>query len=319
MTTESPLAVGRDSRSALYHPALFYGSQEEYLVGVGTYVRDALAEGQPVLVAVPGPSLVLLREELGAEDARVTWVDMTLAGRNPGRILSLLQDFADRRAGAHDRVSIVGEPIWVGRTPAEAWEATRSEALINLAFEGREIGILCPYDTALPVEVLAQAYRTHPVVRGLGPYGASSRYSDPHEVCRDCDSPLPEPGEAVVVAFDETGLGRARDEADRWAAAAGLSSAGRADWLLAVGEATSNSVRHGGGRGRLRMWREGDELIAEISDRGTLADPLTGLRRPDPVAAAGGRGVWIMHQLCDLVEIRAVSQGLVLRLHLGLK
>jgi anti-sigma regulatory factor (Ser/Thr protein kinase) len=319
MTTQTNVAADPGRRSPFFHPALFYSTPREYLAGVGSFVREAVADEQPVLVAVPGPGLALLREELGDDGTDVSWVDMTLAGRNPGRILSMLQEFADRPRGAHNRVSIVGEPIWVGRTPAEAAEATRHEALINLAFEGRDASILCPYDTGLPEDVLSLAYRTHPVVGGPGPYRASSRYSEPHDVCRDCDLPLPEPADAVSVAFDEGGLGQARDEADRWAAAAGMASVRRADWLLAVGEATSNSVRHGGGSGRLRMWREGEDLIAEVSDQGVLADPLTGRRRPDPFAAAGGRGVWIMHQLCDLVEIRAEAGGLVLRLHLTRK
>ncbi|MFD3549898.1 anti-sigma factor RsbA family regulatory protein [Streptomyces sp. NPDC058655] len=316
MTTYGPTSAGPGRQDAFYHPALFYGTQDEYLDGVGTFVQDALDREDPVLVAVPGPRLPLLQDRVQGDRERVTWVDMHEAGRNPGRILSMLQEFADR-AGDAPRVSVVGEPIWVGRTPAEAWEATRHEALINLAFTGRPVSILCPYDTALPGEVLAQAYRTHPVVGDPGAYRASSHYTDPHEVSRDCDIPLPEPKDAVVVPFGERRLAFVRDEADRWAADAGLPQARRTDWILAIAEATSNSVRHGGGRGILRLWCADGEFIAEISDQGMLADPLTGRRRPDPRGANGGRGVWIMHQLCDLVEIRAGVQGLVLRLHMG--
>ncbi|MET9800852.1 sensor histidine kinase [Streptomyces sp. NPDC006368] len=318
MTTNSRAADRSDGRTPFFHPALFYATENEYLDGVGTFVRGALDGEQPVLVAVPGQRLQLLKGGLDDNDKHITWVDMTQAGRNPGRILSMLQEFADRPENAHKPVSIVGEPIWVGRTPAESWEATRHEALINLAFEGRDVSILCPYDTALPEDVLAQAYRTHPVVGDPAAYRASSRYTDPHEVCRDCDTPLPEPRDATDVAFGEEDLARTRDEADHWAATAGLPPERRTDWLLAIGEATGNSVRHGGGHGRLRMWRANGEIVAEISDRGRLADPLTGRRRPDPYAPTGGRGVWIMHQLCDLVEIRAAAQGLVLRLHMRL-
>jgi anti-sigma regulatory factor (Ser/Thr protein kinase) len=313
----APRPVG--GHGAFFHPALFYGTDDEYTDGVGAFVRGALEDGRRLLVAVPGRRLSLLRDTLGDCREQITWVDMAREGRNPGRILSMLQDFADRHLDASAPVSIVGEPIWVGRTPAEAWEATRHEALINLAFAGRPAGILCPYDTALPEEVLAQAHRTHPVVGGPDAYRASPRYADPRDVCRDCDVPLPEPPDAVVVPFGERELARTRDEAERWAAAAGLPPARRPDWLLAVSEATGNSVRHGGGRGTLRMWRTGRELVAEVSDQGRLDDPLTGRRRPDPRAPTGGRGVWIMHQLCDLVEIRAAAQGLVLRLHIGLE
>ncbi|WP_299538771.1 sensor histidine kinase [uncultured Streptomyces sp.] len=316
MTTYGPISAGPGRQPAFHHPALFYGTTDEYLDGVGAFVQDALAREHSVLVAVPAQRLSLLRD-LVEDQGRVTWVDMRQAGRNPGRILSMLQEFADR-ADSLTRASIVGEPIWVGRTPAEAAEATRHEALINLAFTGRSASILCPYDTALPEDVLAQAHRTHPVVGEPGAYRASPRYTDPHEVCRDCDTPLPEPSDAVVVPFDEQRLAFVRDEADSWAAAAGLPPARRTDWLLAIGEATGNSVRHGGGSGTLRMWRTDGEIVAEIRDQGLLADPLTGRRRPDPRAASGGRGVWIMHQLCDLVEIRAAAPGLVLRLHMGL-
>ncbi|MFD7301040.1 anti-sigma factor RsbA family regulatory protein [Streptomyces pharetrae] len=317
MTMNSRAADRAGQQAPFFHPALFYNSDKEYVGGVGDFVRGALDEERPVLVAVPGPRLKLLKDVLDGDHGHVTWVDMSQAGRNPGRILSMLQEFADHPGHGHKPVSIVGEPIWVGRTPAESWEATRHEALINLAFEGRSVSILCPYDTALAEEVLAQAHRTHPVVGDSVAYRASSGYIDPHEVCRDCDTPLPEPQDAVVIAFGEEDLARTRDEADRWAATAGLPPERRTDWLLAIGEATSNSVRHGGGRGRLRMWRADGEVVAEISDRGRLSDPLTGRRRPDPYAPTGGRGVWIMHQLCDLVEIRAAAQGLVLRLHMG--
>lgn len=319
MTTDPGTADGSDRQAPFFHPALFYDTESEYLDGVGTFVRGALDEGQRVLVAVPGRRLQLLKDVLDDDRKRIAWVDMTRAGRNPGRILSMLQEFADRPGNAHGRVSIVGEPVWVGRTPAESREATRHEALINLAFEGRAVSILCPYDTTLPGDVLAQAYRTHPVVGDPAAYRASPRYSDPYAVCADCDTPLPEPQDATVVAFGEEELARTRDRADRWAAAAGLPPERRTDWVLAVGEATSNSVRHGGGRGRLRMWCADGEIVAEISDRGRLTDPLTGRRRPDPYAPTGGRGVWIMHQLCDLVEIRAAAQGLTLRLHMELK
>ncbi|CAM5366430.1 sensor histidine kinase [Streptomyces atroolivaceus] len=319
MTTYGPASAGLGRQAAFYHPALFYGTEGEYLDGVGTFVQDALDREHSVLVAVPGPHLPLLQDLVEGNRKHVTWVDMRQAGRNPGRILSMLQEFADRAVDARTQASIVGEPIWVGRTPAEAWEATRHEALINLAFTGRPVSILCPYDTALPEDVLAQAHRTHPVVGAPGAYRASPRYTDPHEVCCDCDTPLPEPPDAVVVPFGERALASVRDEADRWAAAAGLPPVRRTDWLLAIGEATANSVRHGGGRGTLRLWCADGELVAEIRDRGRLADPLMGRRRPDPRAAAGGRGVWIMHQVCDLVEFRAVEQGLVLRLHMGLE
>ncbi|MEV5428028.1 sensor histidine kinase [Streptomyces sp. NPDC052701] len=317
MTTQDRPVHPARQRTGFFHPAFFYATEEEYLDGVGAFVRAGAAQGRPLLVAVPGPRLRLLQDALGSERKEITWVDMRQAGRNPGRILSMLQEFADRHGDRYP--SIVGEPIWIGRTPAETLEATRHEALINLAFAQRHAAILCPYDAALPEGVLAYARRTHPVVGDGGGYRPSPQHADPREVCRDCDTPLPEPDDAMVVHFGEAELAHARETADRWAGAAGLSPKRRTDWLLAVSEAVSNSVRHGGGRGALRLWRAGDRLVAEIKDRGRLADPLTGRRRPDPLSPSGGRGVWMMHQLSDLVEIRDVPDGLVVRLHMEIE
>ncbi|MCS0604333.1 sensor histidine kinase [Streptomyces sp. LP11] len=299
-----------------HHPALLYATDEDYLDGVGGFIRSDAVRGRPVLVAVPGERMRLLKDALGADHPGVTWIDMRQAGRNPGRILSMLLDFADR--GGSRRLSIVSEPVWADRRPAEIREAIRTEALINLAFAHPGTTVLCPYDTALPEPVLAQVHRTHAALAGPGDHRPSPAYTDPHEICRDCDTPLPEPESPLVLRFGEHGLARARDAARNWAETAGMTAHRRTDWLLAVSEATSNSVRHGGGHGTLRLWRTGDTLIAETRDRGRLTDPLVGRRRPDPFSASGGRGVWMMHQLCDLVETRALPTGLVVRLHMAL-
>ncbi|MFC6131485.1 sensor histidine kinase [Streptomyces spororaveus] len=313
---------------AFVHPALFYQGDVEYLEGVGGFVRAALTADEPVLVAVPGPRLEALRESLGLGSAEVTWTDMTLLGRNPGRILAALQDFADRYADRPAR--IVGEPIWPGRSQAEVLEATRHEALINTAFAGRQATVLCPYDVlGLSAAVVSDARRTHPTVLAQGKALLSPDYADAASVCADCDRPLPEPapgsdGGASWLAYTRGGLGEVRAYADDWARGTALSAARRGDLVLAVSEAAANSLAHGGGRGSLRLWSTdgaevgaGSGIVAEIRDDGRLADPLSGRRRPTLTSANGGRGLWMIHQLCDLVEIRASDSGLTLRLHMA--
>jgi hypothetical protein len=54
------VAAGED-RDSFRHIALTYGSPQEYLDYLVTFVGDGVAEGVPVLIAVPGPSLALLR------------------------------------------------------------------------------------------------------------------------------------------------------------------------------------------------------------------------------------------------------------------
>ncbi|WP_107488766.1 sensor histidine kinase [Streptomyces subrutilus] len=302
---------------AFVHPALFYQGQAEYLAGVGGFVRAALAADEPVLVAVPGTRLDVLRESVGAGADEVTWTDMTQLGRNPGRILAALQDFADRHAGRAAR--IVGEPIWPGRSQAEVLEATRHEALINTAFAGRQATILCPYDVVgLPPAVVSDARRTHPTLIEKGVDLLSTDYADAPSVSADCDHPLPEPdGDAPWLEYTHGGLGEVRDHAEAWARGTALSAARQGDLILALSEAAANSLAHGGGRGALRLWRTGTGIVAEIRDGGRLADPLAGRRRPSLASVNGGRGLWMIHQLCDLVEVRASDSGLILRLHMA--
>ncbi|MFA7766149.1 anti-sigma factor RsbA family regulatory protein [Streptomyces sp. NPDC048723] len=308
---------------AFVHPALFYRGQTDYLAAVGGFVRAALAADEPVLVAVPGPRLDALREDLGVTTTGVTWTDMTHLGRNPGRILAALQEFADRHAGRSAR--IVGEPIWPGRSRAEVLEATRHEALINTAFAGRQATILCPYDVlGLPAAVVSDARRTHPTLLEDGKALLSPDYADAASVCADCDDPLPEPeGGAPWLAYTHGQLSEVRAYAEAFARGTALSAARRGDLVLAVGEAAANSLAHGGGSGAIRLWSTagagagaGAGVVAEIRDGGHLADPLAGRRRPALASAEGGRGLWMIHQLCDLVEIRASDCGFTLRLHM---
>ena len=57
-------------------------------------------------------------------------------------------------------------------------------------------------------------------------------------------------------------------------------------------------------------------MVCEIADRGTIDDPLVGRQAPD-TEQLGGRGLWLAHQLCDLVELRSGPDGTVLRLHMA--
>jgi anti-sigma regulatory factor (Ser/Thr protein kinase) len=79
----------------------------------------------------------------------------------------------------------------------------------------------------------------------------------------------------------------------------------RADRLaVAVNEIATNALVHGRPPATLRIRRERDRLVCEVSDRGAgIKDALAGRLRPSP-DALGGRGLWLARQLCDEVEIR---------------
>ena len=103
----------------------------------------------------------------------------------------------------------------------------------------------------------------------------------------------------------------------RHAAAAGLDPTRAADLVLAVDELATNSLRHGGGRGTLRIWRDHSALVCEVRDAGRIEDPLAGRERP-AVDRDGGQGLWMVNQLCDLVQLRTFPSGAVVRVHVYL-
>ncbi|MEU6353837.1 anti-sigma factor RsbA family regulatory protein [Streptomyces sp. NPDC047072] len=301
------------------HPALLYRDEEEYLAGVVPFVRAALKAGEPVAVAVPGENLRLLREALGDSAADVRLLDMREAGRNPGRIIpGVLRAFADAQAPGI-RVRIVGEPIWAGRSPTEYPACLQHEALINAAFQGRDVTILCPYDVQrLDPRVVADAYATHPVVvdAGSGREWHSDGYAPEHVVAR-CNEPFPPAPDVPPFTFVEELLGEARHLAVAEAARFGLGRAGRDDLALVTAELTTNSVLYGGGSGTLRVWAEDGHVVCEVRDKGHLADPLAG-RRPAPRERPGGRGLLLVNLVADLVRVHTGPDGTTVRCWFGL-
>ncbi|WP_327327569.1 anti-sigma factor RsbA family regulatory protein [Streptomyces sp. NBC_01210] len=303
------------SAESFVHPALFYRGSREYLAGTVPFIQEGLALSEPVAVAAPWSNLELLRAELGRSAETVRFIDMTEAGRNPGRIIpKVLRAFADARPGR--RVRIIGEPIWAGRTPAEYPACVQHEALINTAFRGREVTIVCPYDAArLDAAVLADAYATHPVVVDGGHAERSDTY-DPDRVVAAYNQPLALPLRAAAFAFEAERLPDARDFAVERAKHLGLTGQRLGDFALAVAELTTNSVVHGGGSGTVWVWDEGGQVLCEVRDSGHLSDPLAG-RRPPLRDQLGGRGLLMVNYLTDLVRVHTSPEGTAVRFHLG--
>ncbi|AZP17520.1 sensor histidine kinase [Streptomyces aquilus] len=316
--------------SPFVHPALFYRDTEDYLDGTLRFVREGLAAGEPVAVAVPGRNLRLIREGLGSAAGAVRLLDMEQAGRNPGRIIpGVLRAFADAQPAGR-RVRIIGEPIWAGRTAVEYPACVQHEALINTAFEGRTATILCPYDVRrLDERVLADAYATHPTVIHGGRTSDSAQYA-PDVIVARYNEPLPEVPEASALTFpfDEDSLPEARHRATAEATRLGLTPARAQDLMLATAELTTNSVVHGGGRGVLRVWGEAGErgvagsdgvggaVVCEVRDSGVLVDPLVG-RRPVPLHQRGGRGLLMVNLVADLVRLHTGRAGTTVRCWFG--
>ncbi len=300
---------------AFAHEALLYAGSDDFLEGTVPFIQEGVAADEPILVAVPAERLRLLQQALDGDADRVCLVDMTEIGRNPAAIISAWRDFI----GQHDLrtrpVRGIGEPIWAGRSAQEIVECQRHESLLNLAFGGGPAWqLICPYDTnALPQAVIDEARRSHPFVREGGARWESGSYVEPASVLGPEEDDLPAaPGEAERVSFGRDDMGTVRRLVSGRARQAGLGPERVADLVLAVSEVATNSVIHGGGEGTLWLWRDADALVCEVRDRGRIGDPLVGRARPSP-DQRGGHGMWLVNALCDLVQLRSLADGSIVR------
>ena len=311
--TRSPATSGS---ARFRHEALFYAGAEQFARRTAWHVREALDADEAVLIAVIGPRAELLRAELGADAAEVEFLDIERVGRNPARIIPAWQDWVERNTGRRGPRSTapvrgfrgVVEPVWAGRSSTEIRECQKYEQLLAMAFDGGPAwSLLCLYDLAtLPIDVVAAAHREHLSDPGLS---AADVLGDPMP---ELGAPIRELG----FGMDELSLLRAtiRDHA----ADLGLGEHRLTDFVLVADELAANSVQHGGGRGVLRLWRQGPHAICEVHDQGVITDPLVGRRRPDFSAHVGGAGLWTANRVCDLLLIRsAESYGTSVRAHLA--
>ena len=124
------------------------------------------------------------------------------------------------------------------------------------------------------------------------------------------------PSAAMSLTFT-TDLSAVREFVRRCAQDAGLAEARVIDLVLAVSEVAANTLRHAKSVGTLEIWHDADEIVCQIKDKGIITDPLAGRRRPG-TDADGGHGLWIVNQVCDLVEMRSDESGTTIKLHMAL-
>jgi anti-sigma regulatory factor (Ser/Thr protein kinase) len=298
------------------HSAAFYGGTAGFITCVRTFVDEGLEAAEPVLVAAPGPSIGLLREHLNGQGQRVSWADMSRIGANPARIIPAIGAFAGSYPGRP--VRCVVQPLWDGRSAEQRRETIRHEALINRAFTGIPVSVLCPYDQSWPdAGIAANAGLTHPMLIRDGSAQPSAAYDAAAVFPAGCDEPLdPVPGDAAVLAYRDD-LHMVRAFITGHASGAGADQRRAGDLVIAVSELAGNTYRHTGAGGRLSIWATTDELICQVQDTGHISDPLIGRHHPGP--GSGNQGMWIVNQLCDLVEIRTGPAGTQIRVHMQLR
>ena len=296
------------------HEAMFYRGDADFLAGLLPFVRDGLEQNEAVVIAEPRPRLELLRDALGGDASDVEFLDMAEIGANPARIIGVWAGVLDRHTAAGRRLRGVGEPAFPGRRTAELVECKLHELLLNHAFDGGPgWRLLCPYDQAhLPRAVLHGALHTHPVHSTSATRLASDAYAVDGHVTAFAEQ-LPQPSDAVLRGvYGPRDVPATRRTVVQWARSCGLSKERVEVLALAASELATNSVRHGGGSGTLAMWLDPGAAVVQFTDTGTVTDPLTGRLSP-PLDQEGGRGLYLVNQLCDLVQVRSSDRGTTVR------
>ncbi|MFD7699185.1 anti-sigma factor RsbA family regulatory protein [Streptomyces caelestis] len=306
----------------LTHQALIYRNDHEFLATTVPFCLEGLDRGDAVLAVTTPANTVLLRRALGGRASeRVEFVDAAEWYRAPGRTLGAYHRYVDRRtaAGGHPRVRVVGEPVWTGRDALETAEWTRYESAVNVAFADCPAWIVCSYDTrVLPGTVVDDALRTHPETVVATSALPSDRYADP-TTGDGWQRPLAHltTQEDAVVRFG-TDLSVVRAEVAGTAARMGLSEDGTQRLVFAVNEVATNAVQHGGGTGHLVVRRAGRRVVCDVTSTGRNdSDWYLGYLPPDP-RQQQGHGMWVVRQLCDLLEVHTDEDRTTVRLHISL-
>jgi len=128
--------------------------------------------------------------------------------------------------------------------------------------------------------------------------------------------PLSVPPDGAEVLRYQSSVTSVRHFTANRALRAGLPPHRVEDLVIAIAELAANTLAHTSGPGEVTFWVTPDEVVCQVQDQGEISDPLAGTARPAPDAPGGGRGLWLVHEVCDQVEIRSGQAGTTVRVHM---
>lgn len=162
-----------------------------------------------------------------------------------------------------------------------------------------------------------------------GPAGGST---GPYRPIDQWQPTLPGPdgmSPVLDVTFDAGTLPALRAEVRVSVLRAGLPEGRAEDVVLAVHELAANSVRHGGGTGRLRVWKLAGSLQCQVDDGDLLGAAGPGASHTGPGSSSGrrpvnslpcvpGHGLWVVQQVADQVQSLSDPRGTSIMATFGL-
>lgn len=317
MTPDQLAAPSTVPRGGFYHEVLLYEGRQGFVDGTLPFIRNGIESGDRVVAAVSEEKTAYIRDAMGDAANRIVFIAETTYGRNPNRFIAAWRSWVEQYLNDGQSLWGISEPTGEGRTDAEREEHCRHEELLNLAFEGSTPWrLLCSYDTrSLGEDDLHQVRTHHPYVRTNNRSAINDSYSlSPPSL----SAPLPQPDSTIrSIEFDASMVREIRELVTKDARSMGLSDARAAELALAVNELATNSIRHGGGRGEVCWWQQDDWMVCDVKDSGRIDDIWAGRVAP-PLDASGGRGLWLVNQLCDLMQIRSDDSGGTVRVSMSL-
>jgi anti-sigma regulatory factor (Ser/Thr protein kinase) len=296
----------------LRHNVFLYESDDEYVERSVEFLREGLEAGEGAIVTNARAGLAGMRDALGDDAHRVTFVDVSQTYTRPARavaayygtLLEQLRSAPSVRAVADMQLGPADEAF-------EVW--TGYEAICNAAYAHLPAWVVCTYNAnGLPDQVLEAALRTHTDVLS-DDWEPSHRYEDPSAVVRQV-TPDPEPLPELRSLSVDDDLELFRERLARELVADRVPETTALEMLVAATEVAANAMRHGSGIANVRVGRSDGRFVCEVIDRGTgFDDPLAGYLVPrDGI----GTGLWVARQLAWRLEFLHSPAGFTARLWL---
>jgi anti-sigma regulatory factor (Ser/Thr protein kinase) len=303
------------STAGAVHEAVLYSAPDELAERLGPRLQASLDEDAPVVAVLDDATRAEVRRVLGPDADRVEFPDPAAVHRLPPFTVAMRWARLSRKVRTSNAHATVVSQHVPGLPEYGENHYARLDIGLNVAVIGLPITVLCAYHA--DDQVLARVQATHPRLTTVGGSISSAGYRPPVEAL--VEYPPPPPPDlgppAAELAFRAPELGLLRHLVAEVAARGGTPPERVADLVLAVNEIGSNSLEHGPGRGRLRLWVADESVVAEVADSGTADLPFAGMVAP-PAAGARGRGLWLASELCDVMQVWSDANGTVIRLRM---
>jgi len=297
------------------HEAILYSAPDELAQRLVPHMLPSLDEGAPVVAVLDAGTRAEVRRALGDAAEHVEFPDPAVVHRVPPFTVATRWARLSRRVTTPaGRATVVSQHV-EGLPGCTDNHWARLDIALNVAVAGLPITVLCPYRA--DDRELARVEATHPRIATAGGLVASGSYRPPTEAL--VEYPPPPPPElgppAAELAFSAAELADLRHLVAEVAGRGAIAPDRVADLVLAVNEIGSNSIEHGPGDGRLRLWVTDDDVVAEIADHGTADLPFPGMVAP-ALGGVRGRGLWLASEMCDVLQVWSDDQGTVVRLRM---